>query len=84
MLYRGPDDTNIIYYHIDWVTDELLSKIHDNPVLSEAFSDPALGHVLSQLQSNPQAVAAAAKDSPKVRKILFSDYSTVPSTSIIM
>ena len=48
------------------MTDDLLSKIHDNPVLSEAFSDPALGQVLSQLQSNPQAVAAAAKDSPKV------------------
>ena len=48
------------------MTDDLLSKIHDNPVLSEAFSDPALGQVLAQLQSNPQAVAAAAKDNPKV------------------
>lgn len=48
------------------MTDDLLSKIHDNPVLSEAFSDPALGQVLAQLQSNPQAVAAASKDNPKV------------------
>ena len=55
-----------MYKCIDWVTDDLLSKIHDNPVLSEAFSDPALAQVLAQLQSNPQAVAATAKDNPKV------------------
>lgn len=57
-----------LYLRTDWVTDDLLSKIHDNPVLSEAFTDPALGQVLTQLQSNPQAVAAAAaaRDNPKV------------------
>ena len=48
------------------MTDDLLSKIHDNPVLSEAFNDPALSQALAQFQSNPQAVMAAAKDNPKV------------------
>ena len=49
-----------------WVTDDLLSKIHDNPILSEVFSDPTLSQALAQFQSNPQAVMAAAKDDPKV------------------
>ena len=51
----------------DWVTDDLLSKIHDNPILSESFSDPSLSQALTQFQSNPKAALAAAKDNPKVK-----------------
>ena len=48
------------------MTDDLLTKIHDNPVLSEAFSDPTLSNVMTQLQSNPQAAESLAKGNPKV------------------
>ena len=64
----------------DWVTDDLLSKIRDNPILAEGFNDPSLSEALAQFQSNPQAVAAATKDNPKVCSIC--DLTT--STPIVL
>lgn len=54
-------------FHVEWVTDELLGKIEKDPVLSEAFRDPAMTQALAQFQLNPQAALEAAKDKPKVR-----------------
>jgi hypothetical protein len=49
-----------------WVTDGLLSKVEKDPVLSKAFSDPAMAQVLAQFQANPQHTLAATKDKPEV------------------
>ena len=48
------------------MTDDLLSKIEKDPVLSEAFGDPTLTQALAQFQTDPQRALAAAKDKPKV------------------
>lgn len=50
----------------EWLTDDLLVKIEKDPVLSEAFRDPDMSHVVGQLQTNPQKVLAAARGNPEV------------------
>ena len=52
------------------MTDDLLSKIDNNPVLSRAFKDPSLVKVLEQFHKNPQQALAAAQDSPEVLAFL--------------
>ncbi len=52
------------------MTDDLLSKIDKNPVLSKAFRDPSLVKVLEEFHKNPQQALAAAQDSPEVLAFL--------------
>lgn len=56
----------------DWMTDNLLSKVEEDPVLSKAFHDPAMVQALAQFQTNPQLALAAAKDKPEIQKFLQS------------
>ena len=48
------------------MTDDLLSKIESDPVLSKAFKDPEMSRVLAMYQANPQQALAATKDKPEV------------------
>lgn len=54
----------------DWVTEDLLKKLDQNPVLSKAFTDPALSRLLEEFHQNPQAAMAAAQSNPEVREFL--------------
>jgi len=63
----------VFLFSVDWVTDDLLTKIGEHPLLSQAFQDPRLAQVLSQFQSNPQAVMAATRDNPEVSQTGLSE-----------
>lgn len=52
------------------MTDDLLSKIDQNPILSKAFGDPSLFKVLEEFHRNPQEALAAAQRTPEVREFL--------------
>lgn len=54
----------------EWVTDDLIAKIKEHPVLSKAFQDPSLSQVMSQLITNPQAMMTAAQSSPEMRNFM--------------
>ena len=60
----------------DWVTSDLISKIEQSPVLSNALRDPQLAQVLAQFQANPQATMAAAGNNPKLQHFL-SEFCTL-------
>lgn len=62
--------TVIFYCSLDWVTDDLLTKISSNTVLSKAFSDPKLFQVLEEFQKNPQQAMMAAKHDPVMTEFL--------------
>ncbi len=51
---------------IGWLTDSILAKIEKDPVLCNAFKDPALSQALAQFQANPQEALTATRDKPEV------------------
>lgn len=55
---------------IDWLNEDLLSKISSNPILSKAFADPKLFKVLEDFQKNPQQALMAAQHDPVVSEFL--------------
>lgn len=50
------------------MTEDLLKKIEDNPILSKAFTDPAFSDVLEEFHRNPEESMKRAN--PEVRKFL--------------
>ena len=58
------------FLSVDWVTEDLLTKIDQNPTLAKAFRDPALAKVLEEFHQNPQAVFKASQCNPEIQKFL--------------
>ena len=52
------------------MTESLLEKMEKHPVLSKALRDPNLSRVMSQFQSDPQAVLQAAAGNPEMQTFL--------------
>lgn len=55
---------------VDWITDDLLSKIQQNPVLAKSFADPSLSRVLEDFHRDPQDTLSRAKNNPEVEQFL--------------
>ena len=55
---------------LDWITDDLLRRIKESPVLSKAFQDPSLSQAMAEFQRNPQAALQAAQHRPELLQFL--------------
>ena len=54
----------------EWVNDDLMKKIRENPTLLRTFSDPRFRHLAERLQSNPKAVIQEAQRNPELKEFL--------------
>lgn len=54
----------------EWVNNDLMKKIRENPTLLRTFSDPRFKHLAERLQSNPKAVIQEAQRNPELKEFL--------------
>ena len=54
----------------EWVNNDLMEKIRENPTLLRTFSDPRFKHLAERLQSNPKAVIQEAQRNPELKEFL--------------
>ena len=54
----------------EWVNNDLMKKIRENPTLLRTFSDPRFKHLAERLQSNPKGVIQEAQRNPELKEFL--------------
>ena len=52
------------------MTESLLEKIEEHPLLSRALRDPTLAQALSQFQTDPESVLRTAAGNPQLQEVL--------------
>lgn len=65
------------FFFTEWLTDDFLSKVEGDPILSKGFSDPIMMQYLNLLQTNPKQAFATAQGNPKVRNRLWIKFPNI-------
>ena len=55
---------------LDWITEDLLSKIEKNPKLMKQLEDPRFSQALTTFQANPQKALLAVQNDPEVNEFI--------------
>ena len=55
---------------LDWITEDLLSKIEKNPQLMKQLEDPRFSQALSAFQANPQKALLAVQNDSEVKEFI--------------
>ena len=61
---------------LDWVTDDLLKKIDQNPRLLRQLSDPRISQAMAKFQRNPQLAMQEYQDNPEIQQF-FKDFCAI-------
>lgn len=55
---------------VEWITEDLLSKVQKNPKLMKQLDDPHFSKVLTEFQKNPQQAMAAVRNDPEAKEFI--------------
>ena len=61
---------NSSFIVIDWITEDLLSKVEKNPKLLKQLEDERFSQALTAFQANPQQAMLAVQNDPEVKEFI--------------